>query len=112
MPKIVAMLMAPLLLGAVGFAGPSLANDGVKIGNNNNVIMNGQLNGAQTALAMARDSNAQTGIASIMSGRGAAMGNNNNFILNGRVNGAQTALSMGRGANAQTGVASIMGGVR
>ncbi len=103
---------ALVILAAVGMAQPGLANDGVKVGDKNNIIMNGQLNGAQTALAMSRDSNAQNGIASIMSGRGVAVGDQNNIILNGRVNGTQTALSMGRGANAQNGVASIMGGVR
>jgi hypothetical protein len=106
------MLGALVILAAAGLAQPGLANDGVRVGDNNNVMMNGQLNGAQTALAIGRDANAQNGIASIMSGRGASVGDNNNIMLNGQVNGAQTALAIGRGANAQNGVAAIMGGVR
>ena len=105
-------LTALVILAIAGLAGEVRANDGVRVGDNNNVLMNGQLNGAQTALAIGRNANAQNGIASIMSGRGASVGDNNNIMLNGRVNGAQTALAIGRGANAQNGVAAIMGGVR
>jgi hypothetical protein len=96
----------------VSIAQPSLASDGVRMGDNNRFTADGQLNGAQIATGIGLNANAQNGIASMMSGRGVGLGDNNTVTLSGRVNGAQIATAIGLGANAQNGVGSIMGGVR
>ncbi len=104
---------AAILLGAATcFAAPAIANDGVRMGDNNRVTADGRLNGVQIATSIGLGANAQNGIGSLMSGRGVRLGDNNNVTLNGRVNGAQIATAIGLGSNAQNGVGSIMGGIR
>lgn len=106
------LLAGATFCAAIAFAQPVLANDGVRIGNNNTINQDGRVNGAMTATAIGLAANAQNAVASIMSGRGVSIGNNNNINQSGRLNGAMTATAIGLGANAQNGVAAIMGGVR
>ena len=105
-------LIAAILLGAAALAAPAQAADGIRMGDNNRVNLNGEVNGAQTAVAIGVRANAQNAVGSILSGGGVRMGDNNTVSANGVLNGAQTAVAIGIGANAQNAIGSVVAGNR
>lgn len=101
-----------LLLAGAAYTSPAFANDGVRMGDNNRVTVQGDMNGGQGAYASGVNANAQNSVGSILSGRGVRMGDNNTISATGRMNGLQAAAAVGVNSNAQNSVGSIVSGAR